>query len=178
MRSEVPGLATPYPLAAMVPSFMQEDGFLTRLTAGLDDVLAPAISVLDCLDAYVDPLLAPPDFVTWLAAWVGAPLDENWVEARRRESVLAAATLHRMRGTAEGVRALVSMATGADVEVVEQGHVTFSRTPTDPAAPDPPWLHVRVLTDQPEAIRLAALEELVSAAKPAHVPHTIEVVAR
>ena len=105
MRSSVDGLATPYPLAALMPAFMQEDSFAVRLTTGLDDVIAPVISVLDCLDAYVDPLLAPSDFVTWLAGWVGAPLDDNWDDALRRREVLASAVLYRMRGTLEGLRA-------------------------------------------------------------------------
>ena len=44
MRRDVPGLATPYPLATMLPGVLQEDDFVVRLTTGLDEVLAPAIS--------------------------------------------------------------------------------------------------------------------------------------
>ena len=182
MRSEVPGLATPYPLAAMVPSFMQEDGFLTRLTAGLDDVLAPAISVLDCLDAYVDPLLAPADFVDWLADWVGAPLDEHWDDDVRRRSVLAAVSLHRLRGTVHGLRAVVELATGGDVEIVDPGAVTWSQTPTGEdtsvASGSVDALVVRVVVDDPDRMRVRALDELVASCKPAHIPHSIEVLSR
>jgi phage tail-like protein len=163
----------------MLPAFMQEDQFLVRLTTGLDDVVAPAISVLDCVDAYVDPLLAPPDFVDWLAAWVGAPLDDHWGDDRRRTSVLAAATLHRMRGTVEGLRAVVALATGGDVEVVEPGGTSIALAPTAPAAGDGVGrLLVRVAVDDPSDVRLFALDELVASCKPAHLPHTIEVVQR
>lgn len=180
MRAELPGLATPYPLATLAPAYLQEDDFVVRMTTGLDDVLAPAISVLDCLDAYVDPLLAPEDFVTWLGSWVGAPLDDNWPDERRRWSVLAACSMHRMRGTVAGLQALVSFATGGDVTVREPGGVETSSGPTasDDQTPQPGALVVSVVVDDPSTVRLAALEELVDSAKPAHVPHVIEVVPR
>jgi phage tail-like protein len=178
MRSSVDGLATPYPLATLLPAFMQEDSFAVRLTTGLDDVIAPVISVLDCLDAYVDPLLAPSDFVTWLAGWVGAPLDDNWDDALRRREVLASAVLYRMRGTLEGLRAQVALATDGEVEIYEPGGTSWSLAPTEAkAGEEPQELVVRVAVAQPESVRLAALEELVAAAKPAHLPHRIEVVS-
>lgn len=179
MRGLVPGLSSPYPLAGTLPAFLQDDQFLVRMTAGLDEVLAPVVSVLDCLDAYVDPRLAPDDFVEWLGEWVGAPLDDHWPDERRRATVLAAAALHHLRGTTAGVRALAELATGCAVEVFEPGGVSVSQSPTELAAEEP-WLLVRVHADpEPEdgpTWRLGVLEELVAAAKPAHVPHTIEVV--
>jgi phage tail-like protein len=179
MRRDVEGLRTPYPLGSLVPGFMQEDGLLVRLTTGLDDVIAPVISTVDCLDAYVDPLLAPPDFVDWLADWVGAPLDDHWSDPHRRRSVLAAVSLHARSGTVGGLRAVVMLATGGDVSVVEPGHTSYSREPTDAATGDAdPVLVVRVAVDDPGSLRLAALDELVEEAKPAHLPHRIEVVAR
>lgn len=179
MRSGVDGLGTPYPMATMVPGFMQEDSFVVRMTSGLDDVVAPAISALDCLDAYVDPLLAPPDFVDWLASWVGASLDDHWPDERRRRSVLAAASLHRLRGTIEGLRAVVALATGGDVDVVEPGGTSWSSSPTGDAKPNGDQvLVVRLRLDRPDEVRQAALEELVTSAKPAHLPHRIEVEQR
>jgi phage tail-like protein len=178
MRRDVPGLQTPYPMACALPGVMQEDEFAVRLTAGLDDVIAPIVSVLDCLDAYVDPLLAPDDFVDWLADWVGAPLDDHWDDEVRRRSVLAAVSLHQLRGTADGVRAVVELATGGDVEVVEPGTATWSTTPSDDVGPADVDLVVRVVVDDPASVRLRALDELVAASKPAHLPHSIEVVQR
>jgi phage tail-like protein len=179
MRGVVEGLGTPYPLAGLVPGVLQEDPFLVRMTAGLDDVLAPVISSLDCLEAYVDPLLAAPDFLEWLAAWVGATLDDNWPESRRRRTVLAAASLHRLRGTVEGIRSVVALATGAEVEVVEPGTTSWTTSPTGyPKSDESTAITVRVYVDQPDAVREAALDELVSLSKPAHLPHVIEVLQR
>ena len=179
MRGTVDGLATPYPLSGMVPGVLQEDPFLVRWTSGLDDVIAPVISALDCLGAYVDPLLAPPDFLEWLAAWVGAALDDHWPDERRRRTVLAAASLHRLRGTTEGIRSVVALATGGDVEIVEPGSTSWATSPTDDPKPDEgAAILVRVHVDQPDAVRAAALDELVSLSKPAHLPHVIEVLKR
>jgi len=178
MRTTVPGLPTPHPISTLLPAFMQEDSFTVRLTDGFDAVLAPVMSVLDCLDAYVDPLLAPTDFVPWLAHWVGATLDDHGDDAHRRWSVLTAATMHRLRGTVAGLRDHVELATGGDVEVVEQGGTTWSLRPTDDEAAAPEGLVIRVAVDDPDAVRLAVLEELVDAVKPAHLPHTIRVISR
>jgi phage tail-like protein len=179
MRGTVVGLGTPHPLATMLPAYLQEDGFAVRLTQGLDDVVAPVLAVLDCLEAYVDPRLAPADFLSWLAGWVGAALDDGWDDDRRRIQVLAATALHRERGTVAGVRAVVRLATGGDVEVRERGGVTRSHDPTgDPTDVEPPSLEITVAVDDPAAVRMRTLEELVNATKPAHVPHSIQVVTR
>lgn len=179
MREVVTGLGTPYPLVTLLPAFMQGDQFVSRMTAGLDEVIAPVISVLDCLDAYVDPLLAPPDFVEWLGAWVGTLLDDDWEDPKRRRSVLAAAALHRVRGTPAGLRAALELATGGTVEVVDPGRTAWSRAPTDPGThAEDQVLVVRVLVDDPARVRRAALDELVAATKPAHLPHRIEVLQR
>jgi phage tail-like protein len=177
-RATVDGLATPYPLASLLPGLLQEDGFAVRFTAGLDEVVAPAISTIDCLAAYVDPGLAPDDFLEWLAAWVGAPLDDHWSDEQRRASVRGAAELHRLRGTVEGVRRVVMLATGGDVVIGGASGVTWSLSPTDDEPQDATGLLIRVTVDRPDELRLAALDELVELTKPAHLPHRIEVEQR
>ena len=179
MRGTVTGLGTPYPLVTLLPAYLQEDGFATRLTQGLDDVLAPAIAVLDCLEAYVDPRLAPEDFLPWLADWVGAPLDDAWTDQRRRLQVLAATALHRDRGTVKGLQALLELATGGEVTVREPAATSWSARPTDEAAhAEPQVLGITIAVDDPTTLRERVLEELVRAAKPAHLPHSIQVVKR
>lgn len=178
MRGSVPGLLTPYPFGAMLPAYLQEDRFAMRWVAGFDDALAPIVSVLDCVDAYVDPHLAPEDFAGWLGGWVGAMHDENWPAERRRQAVAAAVVLHQGRGTVAGLRAQLELATGGTVELSGAGGVTWSRTPEAPAPDQPAGLHVRITVDDPAAVALAAVDAVVAAAKPAHLPHTVEVVPR
>jgi phage tail-like protein len=178
MRGTTTDLPTPYPLAGLLPAFMQEDGFTIRLTEAFDALLAPAIAVLDCLDAYVDPRLAPEDFLPWLADWVGAADDDLWPDERRREGILAAVSLHQLRGTVDGLREHLRLVTGGDVEIDGTGDTTWSLRPTEDDGAAPPGLAIRVYVDEPASLRLAALELVVDAAKPAHLPHRIEVMSR
>jgi len=204
MRGTVPGLASPYPLATLLPAvYQEEDPFVARFTAGLDDVLAPVIATLDNLEAYVDPLLAPEDFLAWLAGWVGVVVNENAPVELHRATVARAAELHRLRGTTAGLRATLELLTGGDVEVTDSGGVASSDrpgtpTPWDSAPAGPgfsapsvgpgagggtaPWVrvHVRVPAGtgwSPDALH-AAVEAAVVAAKPAHVQHVVEVSTR
>ena len=68
MRGLVDGLRSPHPLGGTLPPIYLEDSLTQRITAGLDEVLAPVLNVLDNLDAYLDPALAPSDFYEWLTA--------------------------------------------------------------------------------------------------------------
>ncbi len=177
MRGTVPGLDTPYPIAGLLPVALREDNLATRLTEGLDDVLAPVIATLDCLSAYVDPRLAPADFLTWLGTWVGVALDESWPLDRRRATVAQAVALYRTRGTPDGLRAHLEALTGGQVEVSDSGGVFWSATPDGPVGTEgEPRVVVRVTDPDPGASDPVVLHELVASAKPAHVPHNVEIV--
>ena len=178
MRGTVPGLSSQHPLGGLMPSVFQDDAFTMRWTEALDEVLAPVPAVLDSIEAYIDPLLAPEDFLAWLAGWCGMTLDENWPLPRRRAVVSAAADLYRERGTLAGLRRHVELVTGGLVEVADTGGVTWSATPGDPhasAGPEGPSLTIRVLVTDPAEVNVRALDALISAIKPAHVVHRLEV---
>lgn len=174
----VGGLDTPYPFATLLPAILQEDEVAVRLTAAFDDVLAPVIATLDCLYAYLDPELAPTDFLDWLAGWVGVELDENWPVDRQRAVVAAAVGLHRMRGTTAGLRALLELVTGGRVEITDSGASTWSLTP-DAALPGSPapMVTVRVFLPDPGAVSKHSIDALVAAGKPVHVAHRVIIVA-
>ncbi len=184
MRGTVVGLASPYPIATLLPAvYQEEDPFIGRFTAGLDDVLATVIATLDCLDAYVDPMVAPEDFLAWIAAWVGVTVNENAPVALHRASVARAAELHRIRGTVRGLQTLLELLTGGEVDITDSGGIVFGNRPGTPAPGDPhPWLRVRVRVPADTAwsadALLNAVESAVQAAKPAHVEHTVEVYTR
>ncbi|MBO0515756.1 phage tail protein, partial [Streptomyces beijiangensis] len=69
-RGTVPGLLSAHPLGEQLPAVYADDDFAMRFVAGLDTVLAPLFTVLDCLEAYFTPALAPEDFLDWLTEWV------------------------------------------------------------------------------------------------------------
>ncbi len=89
-----------------------------------------------------------------------------------------AADLHRRRGTVAGLADHVRVFTDGDVEVLENGGASWSST-SGGALPGGPArsLHVRVTVRKTSDVDSARLEALVAAAKPAHLGHTVEVVA-
>jgi phage tail-like protein len=174
-------LASPHPLVSLLPGLYQQDDFVERFTGALDTVLAPVTGVLDSCEAYVDPMLAPLDFVAWLAQWVGVELDATWPEDRRRTLVARAADLCAWRGTVRGLAALVEISTGVVPEIEETGGVTWTAEPP-PAGGLPgsasPALVVRVRVPGGAApVDPVRLDRLVAGAKPAHVAHRVEVLA-
>jgi phage tail-like protein len=174
MRGLTPGLQTPTPMAERLPAVLQEDPVLVAMVSGFDEVLAPAIAALDCLDAYLDPRLAPGDFLEGLAAWVGVTLDENWPLPQRRDAVAHAVELHRCRGTAWGLQWQLDLMTGGRAEVVDSGGVSWSHTPGSAdgvAVAASLVVRVREMTDA----EVDAVRALVAWAKPAHVPHSVEL---
>jgi phage tail-like protein len=168
------------PLIQRLPSLYQDGMFLEQFTAGLDVVLAPIIATLDCLDAYVDPEVAPPDFVGWLGDWVGLRLDEDWTVERRRRLVAAAAELFAARGTGHGLADEIELYTGGAAEIQDPGRVWTSALPTgdeerrNRRSAD---RTVRVTVDVTNAgdVNWPALQALIRDAVPAHLPVEIEL---
>lgn len=176
MRAYTPGLAHPHPLGATLPAIYQEDDFAQRLCAGLDDVTAPIIATLDCLESYFDPLLTPEDFLDWLASWVAVALDESWPIERRRLLVGSAVDLYGRRGTVAGVRGAIWLYTGVEPEVVDSGATTWSLRPGSPVSgASRPNLVVRVVLSGATEAQRRRIDRIVAETKPAHVPHRVEV---
>jgi phage tail-like protein len=162
----------------LLPPVYFEDNFAQRLTAGLDEVIAPVFATLTNLSAYVDPKVAPVDFVEWLAGWVGLALDQTWPADRQRALIHQAADLYRLRGTAKGIAAHVALYLQIEPEIEETGAAAWSPVPNGPIPGDAvPSLKVRVRVADPASVNVQRLDAVVRTAKPAHVPHEIEVVA-
>jgi phage tail-like protein len=177
VRGLVEGLPSPHPIGSLLPALYQDDWFAQRFTAGLDDVIAPAISVLDNLAAYLDPVVAPEDFLLWLAGWVGIALDENWPLARRRMLVARAGDLYRRRGTASGLSEQIELFTGSAPEIEESGGTVWSPTPgADAPGSAVAQLVVRVRETPDRPVDRRRLDSIVRDAKPAAVSHRIEMV--
>jgi len=176
-RGPVEDLASPHPLGERLPAIYQGDLFAQGLTAALDQVLAPIFSTLDNLDSYLDPRLAPADFLAWLGAWVGMVLDESLPPERQRVLVGEAAALYRVRGTARGLARHLEIVTGARVEIEESGGTAWYTTSSNPPPGRPGYeLVVRVYADDPASVDLSSVDARVAAFKPAHVLHRVELL--
>ncbi|MFD5825206.1 phage tail protein [Lentzea sp. NPDC060358] len=176
MRSAVDDLVSPHPLGERMPAVYTDDDFTQRFTTALDEVLAPVFTVLDCFSSYLDPRLAPADFVDWLAGWVALDLDESWSTGQRRELVARAVHLHRLRGTNRGIADHVELLTGGRVEVVDSGGTATSATPGGPLpGTSPAHVLIRIRVADPDAVDRARVTAAVRRMVPAHVATTTEV---
>lgn len=178
MRGSIDGLGSSTPIGSMLPAVFADDDLAQRFVGGLDDVLAPILSVLDCLDSYFTPSLAPVDFTQWLAGWVGAETDGTEPEARLRAAVAAAAYLHRVRGTRRGLSEAVRLVFGVIPEITESGAASWDARPLGPVPGERrPGLHVTLRLPHPTPADEHRLDSLVAAARPAHMPYTVQVTA-
>jgi len=171
-RAAMPGLTSPFPLRNQVPAMLMDDPFVCGLLDGLDQVIAPVISVLDCYDAYLDPRLAPADFTRYLGSWLLASLDDPWDEAAVRRDVADAYERACSAGTTAGLYRRLIPHLVKSVSIRDTGSTTASETPSDPAewgdAP-PPVVRVVIVPHEDRPADLGQIERIVRDALPAHV---------
>lgn len=172
MRAALPDLPSRHPLGDMLPAMYAEDDFALRFTAGLDAVLSALLSTMDNLPAYLDPALAPEDFLSWLSSWVAAELDPAWPLPLRRAVVARAIALHRRRGTAGGLVERLSLSLGVRAEVVDGPEVRWSSSPDTelPRGDGNPVVRVYGPVDR------RRVEAVVASVCPVHLTCVVEVV--
>lgn len=182
MRGTVEGLESPHPIGHALPALFQDDDVAQRFVAGLDDLLAPLFLTLDAVESYVDPWVAPRDFLAWIAEWVSAPWDPALDDMQQRAVVARAAELYGWAGTVKGLTAMVELVAGVTPEIEENGGASWTIEPGGelPGSPEP-RVTVRVRTaDLPAAgpdreDRIDRLRNAVLRFLPAHVVATVEV---
>jgi phage tail-like protein len=136
-----------YRISGPVPALFHEDPLFLGLCAAFDELLGPVVTALDCFAAYLDPWLAPDDFLAWLGtlvgvgggADIGVPVDaEAEASDRQRALIAGAVRAYQARGTAAGLRDVVATAAhvpAEQVSVAESGSVTWSDRPGAAIAP-------------------------------------------
>ena len=173
-----------YRVSGPVPSLYHEDPLFLELCAALDQLMAPVVTALDCFPAYLDPWLAPDDFLEWLAGLVGVELDGIGPAARRRSLIAGAVDGYRGKGTVAGVRACAADAAGVPIDRVglsEGGGVTWAQSRGgSPVRPYDPTvvLTIAVPPGRDRAGVTGAVRDAVSACLPVWCRLRIEVVER
>ncbi len=180
-------------LRGAIPAVYQEDPLFMQLCAALDELMAPLVTAVDCFDAYLDPRLAPADYLPWLAGLVGYQGTNIRPGEPDRERIVSAVRDHGRRGTALGVREAAARAAGVPVEQVRLDDPGATRWSTiaGGAASAAGWpvhtaAHVRVSVrpathygtenQDPEKLR-AAVQVAVDAAAGVHCAIAVDVVA-
>jgi phage tail-like protein len=102
-----------------MPSIYRDDEVMNRLLMFFESFWEPIESQVEGLPNYFDPLLTPPDFLPWLAAWMDITLNQRWPEESQRKLILNAYKLYRKRGTRQGLAEILEIFTGGEPSINE-----------------------------------------------------------
>ncbi len=182
---------------AMQESLPDEHGapFFRRYLRGFDDAAMPMRETLDNLHRFFDAYETPPDFLPWLATWVGIVLDENWPEMKRRRLIREAVELYRWRGTRRGLARYLEIYAGVRPEVNDRpfrGMRLGPDTRLGVDLKDPSRLHqntvlgdvpahsfvVTIAVPDPSAINEQTVRDIIEVQKPAHTAYVARIVRR
>ncbi len=167
ISDEEPGvLGIASALRQAIPAVYQEDPLFMLLCAAFDDLVAPLVTAVDCFDAYLDPYLAPADFLPWLADLVGYQGPVRQGSEAERARIASAVWDHARRGTPLGVREAAARAAGVPVEQVQLDDPGGTRWSAVAGAVDGDWPQVtaRVQVAVPGAQGSQQVRESVRAA--------------
>jgi phage tail-like protein len=154
-----------------LPSIYSTDEFMGRFLLIFESIYDPIERQIDALHWYLDPHITPPDFLPWLASWMGLVLSETWPEEQRRELISSAVELYRWRGTRRGLSEFIRLYTGCIPEILEPG---VTDGPVDPQHAH--HFIVRIEAPEPEKIDRKILITIIETEKPAHAAYTLELV--
>jgi phage tail-like protein len=101
--------------AADAPGALFLERYLTlfeRVLTGIEESYEEVSRLLN-LDA------TTPEWLSWLASWLGLALDPSWPLDRRRQLLGNALALYRLRGTPEGLSRYVEIYSGSRPELME-----------------------------------------------------------
>jgi phage tail-like protein len=118
---------------------------VNTLLLAFELILKPIEHVVDQIDNYFNPWVAPEALLPWLASWVDVLLDPALPLARQRELITRAAELYRARGTRPGLREYLRIYAGAEPIIIESGQPGADNPPLGPdnfhvilEVPEPP----------------------------------------
>jgi phage tail-like protein len=158
-----------YRVSGPVPALFHEDPLFLELCGAFDELLGPVVTALDCFAAYLDPWLAPDDFLAWLGSLVG--LDAGTSDLSRA-LIAGAVRGYQARGTARGLRAVVAAAAcvpPGQVHLAESGAVIWSGIPGG-AVPPPFDPTVQITVTVPPGRDLDAVAACARAAAEPAIP--------
>ncbi len=156
-----------------LPGTYQDSDFLGRFLLIFESILGSMDRMVGSIDHYLDPDVAPPETLRWLASWLGIVLDERWPEERQRDLVRGATDLYRWRGTRRGLSTVLRLATGATPEIEEP---SLSDITADASRAF--RFSVRLRMPRGQQIDRGLIESVIDLEKPAWAACDLEVTAR
>ncbi|MBN1641142.1 MAG: hypothetical protein JXA09_07890 [Anaerolineae bacterium] len=170
-----------------LPALYQRDELMGRFLMLFESFWRPVEQRIAHIDLYLDPRMAPPEFLPWLASWLGLVLTEELPEAQRRTLIRSAASLYRRRGTRQGLIDYLSIL-GEHVQIIEHSADNLILGPSGRLGPDSalgtenvPHTFTVIVEDNPSpaeekasvAQRLRRIRTVIEAEKPAHTGYLL-----
>ncbi len=90
--------------------------FLERFLDNFEGVLTPLEDRIGRADLLTDARTIPAESLDWLGSWVGVTFEPGYPMARRRRWLQASPQLHRQRGTLNGLKHALDIASGGGVQ--------------------------------------------------------------
>jgi phage tail-like protein len=184
-----------------LPSLYERDSFMGRFLMLFESFWAPIDAQIAGMHNYFDPDLTPARFLPWLATWFDLTLDEQWSEGQQRELLNAVMWLYRRRGTRIALQRYLEIFTQHPVEILEKRAKnmtlgnrarlgvgvalgvsnmphTFTVRLQLPEIVPPPDVDAETAQREvarQERRRLALIERMIVAEKPAHTSYKLEI---
>ena len=108
-----------------LPEIYYNDDFTSRFLMLFESFWKPISQQIDQGSYYFDPDLTPPEFVPWLASWLGLPVDTSLPIDRVRTLLKNAMLLYQYRGTYRALKTYLEIYTTGEVEIEEQRAKNF-----------------------------------------------------
>jgi phage tail-like protein len=120
-----------------LPEMYRGSGATMAFLQGLEELVDPLGAMLDSLPAHFHYDHAPAQMLSALAAWLGVDEVESQRSERRRETLLRAGEMMRLRGTRAGLELVLSLFfPQVPLRVEDRGSVIVSAE-AGPAPPGP-----------------------------------------
>ncbi len=171
-----------------LPELYERDELMGRFLMLFESFWAPLEMQIKGIHHYFDPAMTPSHFLPWLASWVGAELSAGLTEEQWRHLIRVAVSLHRRRGTKEGLRECLEIYTGGRVEIVEHRAQDLRLGSAARLGPGvalgtgnrPHTFTVTIYLDEeagarPGKARESAIGALIESIKPAHTDYTLRI---
>ncbi|MGB6014580.1 MAG: phage tail protein, partial [Nodosilinea sp.] len=90
--------------------------FLERFLDNFEGILTPLEDRIGRADLLTDARTVPAESLDWLGSWVGVTFEPGYPVARRRRLLQAAPQIHRQRGTLNGLKQALDIASDGGVQ--------------------------------------------------------------
>jgi phage tail-like protein len=108
-----------------LPDFYGSDDFTSRFLMLFESFWKPISQQIDQVENYFSPDLTPPEFVPWLASWIGVQVDELLPLDRVRKLLKNAMMLFQCRGTCQALKTFLEIFSAGDVVILEHQAKNF-----------------------------------------------------